>query len=142
MVKRLEMERKIEKISIDPRVVKESIQIAERDLDVASKNLEINDEWAYNISYTAILSAGRALIFSKGYRPKGDEQHKTVKEFLTYYLKSDDVAVFDRMRRKRHAATYDISSIVTHTDAENAVRQATAIVSRIKAIIEKDGFDI
>ncbi|MDI6876979.1 MAG: HEPN domain-containing protein [Methanomicrobiales archaeon] len=86
MVKRLEKEGKIEKFRVDPKVVKESMTIAERDLAVAEKNLEINDEWAWNIAYNAILSAGRALMFAKGYRPKGDERHVAVREFLERIL--------------------------------------------------------
>jgi len=142
MVKRLEMEGKIERIPIDPGSVKEAIDIAERDLYVAEKNLEINNEWTYNISYNAVLAAGRGLMFARGYRPKTAEGHIAVKEFLGYFLKQDDVASFDRMRRKRHIATYDISSTVTRTDAESAIRVAKELVNKIKTIIEKDGFAI
>jgi uncharacterized protein (UPF0332 family) len=140
MFKRLEQEGKIEKFRVDSKVVQEAMRIAERDLEVAEKNLEINDEWAWNIAYNAILSAGRALMFSKGYRPKGDERHVAVREFLEYFLKPDEIAVFERMRRKRHTATYDLSSVVTHTDAENATQRAKEIVGTIKTIIEKEGF--
>jgi len=65
------MEGKIEKIPFDLNTVREAIDIAQRDLYAAEMNLQINDEWAYNISYNAVLSAGRALMFSRGYRPKG-----------------------------------------------------------------------
>jgi len=44
------------------------------------------------------------------------------------------------MRRKRHAATYDVSCIVTHTDAEGALATANALVSTIKVILANDGF--
>jgi hypothetical protein len=50
-------------------------------------------EWAWNIAYNAILSAGRTLMFSKGYRPMVDGRHITVWEFLEYFLKADDIAV-------------------------------------------------
>ncbi len=140
MVKRLEMEGKIEKIPFDPNTVREAIGIAERDLHAAEMNLAISNEWAYNISYNAALSAGRALIFSRGYRPKGGEGHVSVKEFLKFYLTPDEVATFDRMRRKRHAATYDLSSVATHTDAEGALATAKALVNTIKKILTDDGF--
>jgi uncharacterized protein (UPF0332 family) len=77
---------------------------------------------------------------ARGYRPKGGEGHVSVKEFLRYHLEQDEVAAFDRMRRKRHAATYDLSCIVTHTDAEGALATAKALVSTIKAILANDGF--
>lgn len=44
MVKRLEMEGKIEKISVDPRTVREAIDIAERDLSAAGMNLAVSNE--------------------------------------------------------------------------------------------------
>ncbi|MDK2988831.1 MAG: hypothetical protein PWR16_360 [Methanoculleus sp.] len=46
MVKRLEMEGKIERIPIDRRTVREAIDIAERDLRAAEMNLAISNEWA------------------------------------------------------------------------------------------------
>ncbi len=65
MVERLETEGKIEGIPIDRRTVREAIDIAERDLRAAGMNLAISDEWAYNIAYNAVLSAGRALMFAR-----------------------------------------------------------------------------
>ncbi|WP_292366837.1 MULTISPECIES: hypothetical protein [unclassified Methanoculleus] len=82
MVKRLETEGKIERIPIDRRTVREAIDIAERDLRAAEMDLAISNEWTYNIAYNAVLSAGRALMFAGGYRPKGGEGHVSVKEFL------------------------------------------------------------
>lgn len=58
MIKPLEREGEIEKLRMDPEVVQEAIRIADRDLEVAEKNLEINDEWAWNIAYNAIPSTG------------------------------------------------------------------------------------
>ncbi len=63
-----------------------------------------------------------------------------MKEFLGYHLSQDEVAVFDRLRRKRHMATYDVSSIFTHTDAESAIAMAIALVDTIKGILTEDGF--
>mgnify|MGYP000879199905 CR=1 FL=1 len=140
MMKRLESEGKIERIPIDRRTVREAIDIAERDLHAAEMNLAISNEWAYNIAYNAVLSAGRALMFARGYRPKGGAGHVSVKVFLGYHLSQDEVAVFDRMRRKRHMATYDVSSIVTHTDAESAITLARTLVDTIKGILAEDGF--
>lgn len=135
-MKRLEAEGKIERIPIDRRTVREAIDIAERDLRTAEMNLAISSEWAYN----AALSAGRALMFARGYRPKGGEGHVSVKEFLVYHLSPDEVAIFDQMRRKWHIAPYDVSFIVTHTDAESALTQARTLVDTIEEILTEDGF--
>ncbi len=63
-----------------------------------------------------------------------------MKEFLKFYLTPDEVAAFDRMRRKRHTVTYDLSSVATHTDAEGALATAKALVNTIKKILTEDGF--
>ena len=81
-MKRLEAEGKISRISVDPVTVRDAMNLAERDLAVAKEVLTINDDWASNISYNAMLQAGRALMFSKGYRPRGSEPHLAVRDFL------------------------------------------------------------
>ncbi|MBN1195342.1 MAG: hypothetical protein JXA08_08380 [Methanomicrobiaceae archaeon] len=77
-----------------------------------------------------------------GHRPRSTEGHVPVREFLSHFLPRDDVTLFDRMRRKRHTATYDMSFTVTHTDAENAVHNARDLVHKIGVIILKDGFSL
>lgn len=54
--------------------------------------------------------AGRAFMFSKGYRTDGEAHHATVVQFLGIALGreyEDALAVMDRMHRKRNRATYD-----------------------------------
>jgi len=41
------------------------------ELNVARSVLNENCDWAFSIAYNAMLQAVRALMFSKGYRPKG-----------------------------------------------------------------------
>jgi len=38
--------------------------------------------WAHNAAYNAMLQAGRALMFFKGYRPKSAEHHLAVVSFV------------------------------------------------------------
>ena len=49
--------------------------LARRDIDTARTLLSTDCDWAYNIAYNAVLQAGRALMFAKGYRPDGANQH-------------------------------------------------------------------
>ncbi|OGP80034.1 MAG: hypothetical protein A2V86_14525 [Deltaproteobacteria bacterium RBG_16_49_23] len=48
-----------------------------KDLMTAKAILRNDEEWAFTISYHAMLRAGRAFMLSLGYRPKGKDQHKT-----------------------------------------------------------------
>jgi uncharacterized protein (UPF0332 family) len=109
-----DLERKgyIKRLPVDKRKVKDSLQLAKRDITVAKGMLGENDDWAFSIAYNAILQAVRALMFSQGYRPSGGYQHIAVVRFAEYFLKEEDVIVFDRMRRKRHTTLYDTAGTV------------------------------
>lgn len=110
-----DLERKgyIKRLPVDKRKVKDSLQLAKRDITVAKGMLGENDDWAFSIAYNAILQAVRALMFSQGYRPSGNYQHIAVVRFAEYFLKEEDVITFDRMRRKRHTTLYDTAGTVS-----------------------------
>lgn len=96
-----------------------------------------NSDWAYTIAYNAILQAGRALMFSKGYRPDGSHQHIAVVKFAALFLEENDAIIFDRMRRKRNSSVYDTAGSVSETEADSAVRHAELLVGRIEAILQE-----
>jgi uncharacterized protein (UPF0332 family) len=61
----------VEKFQSDPVQIKNEMEIAKNDLASAKKMLTTQEwGWAHNAAYNAMLQAGRALMFSKGYRPK------------------------------------------------------------------------
>ena len=101
---------------------------AQKDLEVAEANLEIDTEAAYNYAYLAMLRMGRALMFSYGYRPSDGEQHKTVVSFCNYILGENFLELvkrFDRMRKKRNRFTYDEPGLlVTETETQRAFENA------------------
>src|SRR4030067_3554883 len=104
-LKRLESQGLIEKINFSDKQIVSNITRARKDLITAKANIKIDEEWAYTISYHAMLRAGRALMFSSGYRPKGKNQHKTVVDFCAEMLGKDFKTLttrFNRMRVKRH----------------------------------------
>lgn len=69
--------------SADIEQVKNEIMIAANDVASAKKMLKIEEwGWAHNAAYNAMLQAGRALMFSKGYRPKSQEHHVVVVSFI------------------------------------------------------------
>lgn len=130
---------KEEKIGLD-QVVKH-INRAEKDLKVAKANLKIDTEASYNYAYLAMLRAGRALMFSTGFRPIDGEQHKTTVSFCEHVMGKEFKSLirhFDRMRKKRNRFTYDEPGLlVSETETKNAFEYAEKFVGTVIAFVEK-----
>ncbi|MFU8773713.1 MAG: HEPN domain-containing protein [Anaerolineales bacterium] len=112
--------------------------MAKRDLNTAMRNLEEAPDWAYSIAYNSILQASRALMYFSGYRPRGVEQHATVVQFVEERLGvafSNQVQLFDQMRRKRHRVIYEIAGSVSKKEAEQAITFAKEFVEKIIEMI-------
>lgn len=85
--------------------------------------------------------AGRALMFSKGYRTKGIEHHATVAlfveaVFLAKFSNKEVLDSFDRARKLRHGRTYDNANLISPTQAKNLVENAEAFVNITKEILK------
>jgi uncharacterized protein (UPF0332 family) len=137
MIDDLKREGLIKTLPIDQRKVEDARALALRDLATARTLLDSNQDWAYNIAYNAVLQAGRALMFSKGYRPDGANQHISVVKFAGLFLDSNDSIIFDRMRRKRNSSVYDSAGSITESEAVFAAKQAEDLVNKIFAVIDK-----
>ncbi|MDD3170494.1 MAG: HEPN domain-containing protein [Candidatus Paceibacterota bacterium] len=113
---------------------------ARKDLHVASANLRIDTEAAYNYAYLAMLRSGRALMLSFKHRPIDGEQHKTVVAFCEHVLGRDNLKIvrhFDRMRKKRNRFTYDEPGLlVSKTETEQAFKNAKEFVEKIHNFIQ------
>lgn len=132
---RLLNENKIEKIE-----KKEfELDLAERDIKAAKDNIySQNFDWVLSIAYNAVLQAGRALMFYLGYRPKGNNQHKTVFEFLEETgFDQDIIFYFNRIRKTRHIAVYDQIDTVSKETAEETVRKAEEFVRKLRTFVQK-----
>lgn len=139
-LKSLESQGLIEKISFSDKQIVSNIRRSKKDLTTAKANLEIDEEWAYTISYHAMLRAGRALMFSLGYRPKGKNQHKTVVEFCTEILGENFknlTSRFNRMRVKRHDFIYEPERPIPKTEAIKSLESAERFVKEIMDKIEE-----
>ncbi len=124
---------------MDMKKVEDSLNLAKRDVNVARSVLEENCDWAFSIAYNAMLQAVRALMFSKGYRPTGSNQHISVVRFAELFLRKEDVIILDRMRRKRHTTIYDTAGTISEIEAENIVMRAEKLVQEIIKMIGDDG---
>lgn len=125
---------------VDPKQVKQFLADAEKKAVAARKNLEIDEETAYQTAYQAVLKASLALMLSHGQRPRVQlGHHIAILEFAQKHLDpalAPTFDLFDRMRRKRNDAFYDIA-IIGEVEAEEAVAAAEAYLPTIAANIRK-----
>jgi uncharacterized protein (UPF0332 family) len=135
MLDELERAGYIKKLPADKKKVVDALNIAKRDVRVARSMLGENNDWAFSIAYNALLQALRALMFSKGYRPSGRNQHLSVVRFAELYLSKDEVIILDRMRRKRHISLYDTAGAISEREATNAVERAEKLVPEIEQML-------
>jgi uncharacterized protein (UPF0332 family) len=135
MIDDLEKEGLIRPITHDPNRVRDAMELARRDLGVARTLLATSSDWAYTVAYNAALQAGRALMFSRGYRPEGSNQHISVVRFCAEFLPREEALWLDRMRRKRHQSVYDVAGSVSEREAEDSVKRAEKIMRKIEDLI-------
>ena len=136
MIDDLKRQGLIKILPVDQKKIEDARTLALRDVTTARSLLDSNKDWAYNIAYNAVLQAGRALMFSKGYRPDGANQHISVVKFAELFLDEHDSIIFDRMRRKRNSSVYDTAGSITEGEAVFAVKQAEELVKKIFAVID------
>jgi uncharacterized protein (UPF0332 family) len=137
MIEDLQRQGLIKTVPVDRKKIQDARDLALRDIATARSILANNQDWAYTIAYNAVLQAGRALMFSQGYRPDGANQHVSVVKFVELYLDKNDSIIFDRMRRKRNSSVYDTAGCITESDAAFALREAEDLVEKIFAVIDK-----
>lgn len=112
-----------------------------KELKIAEANIKIDEGIAFTVAYTAMLHAGRALMFFKGFRPSDGYQHKTVVDFASHILGEKYrtmVQHFDKMRRKRNIFTYEVSITISGSEVKNAIKTASQFVETIKDLMEKE----
>jgi uncharacterized protein (UPF0332 family) len=121
--------------------VNQQLAAARRDLGTARGLLTDKNEWAYNIAYNAMLLAGRAVMFSEGYRPTTTGGHAAVVEFLRIRLGAsfaEMMQVMDQMRRQRHRIIYDAASTVSPSQIREAVLTAEQFLRQIEELIASE----
>lgn len=138
---RLIQQRRIKAYEASDKEIRSLLEIAARDLATAESLVDVNPDWAYNISYNAMLQSSRALMLRKGYRPRGSGQHATVVQFMTLSIDEEHrnlVTLFDQMRRKRNRMTYDVTGLVGKNECENALALAHEFVALLTSLIDDE----
>ena len=132
-----ELERKglIQEFARGPGQARAQLARAREDLETSRQLLSRSPDWAFSIAYNAALRAGRALLFSEGYRPRRGEGHVAVVRFLEAAIgesRGREVRVFDRLRRKRHQTTYEVTGRASDKEA----KEALAFAERFVGVVE------
>ena len=118
---------------------KPDFSLSERDIKVAKENFKNKDyDWAFSIAYNAVLQAGRSFMFTKGYKTRGAEQHKTVFEFLEETgLDKELTAYFDSVRKKRNQVIYRDALVISEAEAEETIEKSEEFVQEIRTFVQE-----
>jgi len=125
---------------INAKQVRQFLADAQKRALAARKNLAIDAEMAYEIAYEAMIKGSLALMLSRGQRPRKQlGHHIAIIEFAQKNLPGCPAAtfiLFDRMRRKRNDAFYDVT-IISDTEAREAVSTAEQFLLIIEVEVNK-----
>ena len=125
----------LEKVEKDMATAKKLIASAKGDL-LAAKDILASghSDWALAIAYNAMLSAGKALMAKRGYRPYSSSHHVAVIQFCAAVLPKESsklIALFNRYRVRRNDIVYGEAGSVGKDEAQNSIENATGFVERI-----------
>jgi len=133
--------RMIKAIETDKKEIKKIIELCERDIKVAKKNLENEDyDWSLAIAYNSTLQAGKALMISKGYRSNGEFKHLAVIEFLHSefgkQITDKMIDILNFLRKRRHKVVYEQGGSVSEGESMEAIKFAIDFLNKIKEILK------
>jgi uncharacterized protein (UPF0332 family) len=136
--------RVIRRIKPNHALAANSLKRAQRDIGTARTLIENGKyDWSLAISYNAMLQAGRALMFERGYRPSSTEGHVAVVKFLHAMLGKEVgdrmILVLNGMRKKRHRIVYEEMDIVSEREAEQSMKWAEEFVNTVARIVRQTG---
>jgi len=123
---------------VDVQAITKLIRRAYLDLRTAKRNLDEDQECAYNYAYNAMLRSGLALMFSEGYRPEIKDKHRTVVRFASAVLGDAFQRLtndYDFMRKKRHQFIYEPDIPCSMIEASEALKSARAFVDQVADLI-------
>ena len=125
--------------SIDSFQVLSVIKKSRRSIKSAKLLVEDDQENSYQLAYEAMLQAGRALVFSFGFRPRAAGSHKIVVDFSKKVL-GEEIATtvfkFNKMRKTRHYLVYGTGLYISEVDSRNAILFATKFLKHVIRFIK------
>ncbi|MFH1492502.1 MAG: HEPN domain-containing protein [Candidatus Omnitrophota bacterium] len=130
----------IKKCPIDNKAVLNLIKRAYVDLKTAKRNLDEDEECAFNYAYNAMLRSGLALMFSEGFRPDIKDKHLTAVRFASSILGEEFKTLindYDFMRKKRNRFIYELDIPCSIKEAKDALKTAEEFVDKIYKLIRE-----
>ncbi len=127
-------EGRLERVPADPNMAASMLEEAKRHLLSAGQIMELDAVGAYSLLYDAARKAVTAHMLTSGYRaaPNRPGAHAAVVVYAAAALPSerldDLIRNFDRMRRTRNRAEYELAII--------GVKQLAADLHRAQRIVE------
>jgi uncharacterized protein (UPF0332 family) len=134
-IEELLKKRRIHRHRASPGEIDRLLELADRDIRMARLIMAEDWDWAFSIAYNAVLQSARAYMYSQGYRPAAEQGHKNTFAFMREALGDDlstTIGYFDRMRKKRNQAIYDVAGLITEKEAKAILKNAIAFVDAIK----------
>jgi len=134
LIRKLEREGKIRKQQAGYVQVEALLKDAILDLEEARRIQGIAERAIYLLAYTAMLKAGGALLLLNGYVPDDGAQHKTVVDLTTAILGEkfrDLTEQFERMRRKPNDLTYQGGTLLSKSEAQDALSSSISFIQNI-----------
>lgn len=138
--KHLQKEGLIKKCPLDMNSIKNLLKRAFNDIETAERNINQDEECAYNYAYTALLRAGLALMLNDGFRPEIKDKHLTIVRYVSSIIGDKYkrlVNDFDFMRRKRHRFIYEPGIPCSRKEAHDALTIARKLVNVISKSLKK-----
>jgi uncharacterized protein (UPF0332 family) len=126
---------------IDYAQIERLIIRSKKDIQVARKNLNIDEATALELVYKSMFHASNALIRSQGYRPGKIKQHIGVVEAVERSLGAKIKPIilkFDRLRIKRNEFEYQGLYRSSKTEIKNGLQDAEKLIKSIEDYIEKN----
>lgn len=114
---------------------------AEKKLAAARKVCTIDEEASYQLAYEAMLKASLGFLLSHGVRPRSlPGHHVAIIEFAEKHLGKEFtnlIAAFNRMRRKRHVAIYDVTGFISTQEAREALETAERYIKVVRVAVQE-----
>lgn len=131
---------KLKKKTVGLIQVEELLRQAILDLEEAKKTLNVAVRATYLLAYMAMLKAGKALLYFRGYMPDDGAQHRTIVEVTSAVLGKEYKILtehFEIMRRKRHKMTYEAGALISKSESRKALTDAIGLVNSILVKVKK-----
>jgi len=123
----------LKKIPASTERAKKSLEVADKYLDRARKNFDIQlDDIAVIAAYSAAFHAARAVLFVDGV---AERSHFAIRDYLREKHPKLGIGLiesFDLYRKLRHSVAYGLDSAVAQKDAKDAIDFSEKFVAKVK----------